>query len=57
MAQEFWHIVNGKRFTRIGLENLPVTLEEYKRFLCQAYGSLKGVKYGEIPQGKPHPTF
>ena len=57
MTQEFWHIVDGKRYTSAALETPPKSLEEYREVLRFAYGSLKGVKVGAVSQGKPHPKF
>ena len=57
MTTQFWHTLNGKRFTTEGLPTPPESEQEYRQMIRKAYGSLKGVKTGIIPVGRPHPNF
>ena len=56
MTHYFWHDINGKHYSSRDCSPEPATLKEYKAMVRQAYGSLKGVKFGEVYFGSPHPN-
>jgi len=45
----FYHTVNGHTYTSRAMINPPATLAEYRAAVKLAYGSLRGVKFGELP--------
>ena len=47
MAHYYWHKVNGTVYNTIGLADAPGSMDEYRQMVRRAYGSLRGVTFGE----------
>lgn len=55
-AMTFWHEVNGRRYSSRALADSlraeAATLVGYRAVVRRAYGSLRGVKFGEEEGGQ-----